>query len=789
MPTQKIITEEEEVEVLGTTPGRQGDSDEDQGSTSGEEEGEDANSVTTEVVKPPTKFDPTAYIDLTSRDICRAVYTVSFKSQKKRVKLVCGRVGCRFHTEAEERAKGRFYIRQSRGGFDHGRADLPSLSKREFDEAYDEFAAQFQKDIGSISQEQTIEFEEKEDDKKKAPTTPSDPPMSSFARAFSSFVSPRSATPKKSITVEEGATVTPKKSVTVDEGATTIRKANSDSEAPSPSTPNIIYGLESNNGERKITWDANFAMALHDTVDWEFRCIWRTHAKALRWVKKAPVGLGEITAREDGCEILRPRSNHETPPVEPKKQTTEETTEDPPTKKKKTRSKKKKKKDDSSSSDSDSSGGKKTHKSSKVKKKKSSAQKKKEADTSSSNRSSSDSSSSPSSDPSSSDDSSSDSESSTSSSDESRRRRKKGRKAKKSRKERKKKKGKKKDKEDRKSRKAGPVLHGRASSDPSTGSDDKVHGRHLTDPKLDRKLCPPGMPSKEREEFTDLLLDVTHLPGMYNGGTDVGELNEVIGELKGVGDAIISATKHRKTKTQLNTQWANERRTMLLKISNEDQLLEAIDRIITGEKPAFKKQTYAIHTFMRRCLYRESDISKYLRNGLWPRIIEDTFKWNLEFLEQVRRISTKHKTWSGLAYEMVRHHGRKLADIRNFAVDYRLYLLEVYVYFREHRKTKFQSPSIQEALWRPLPSRIADTYEDNAETGPTPSRSGCAHCKSKALHEVMGVGLGQANCPLKEVSRNQARQMVGELLGYFKKNPNCDKSEHLKKKIMEVKDK
>ena len=52
-----------------------------------------------------------------------------------------------------------------------------------------------------------------------------------------------------------------------------------------------------------------------------------------------------------------------------------------------------------------------------------------------------------------------------------------------------------------------------------------------------------------------------------------------------------------------------------------------------------------------------------------------------------------------------------------------------------------------------------------------------------------GVGLGQANCPLKEVSRNQARQMVGELLGYYKKNPNCDKSEHLKKKITEVKDK
>ena len=305
MPTQYTITEEEEVEVLGTKPGKQRDSDEEKGSSTGEDDGEDAdaNSTTTEVVKPPTKFDPTAYIDLTSRDICRAVYTVSFRSQKKRVKLVCGRVGCRFHSDTEERAKGRFYIRQSRGGFDHGRADLPSLSKREFEEAYDEFAAQFQKDIGAISQEETIEFEKQDADKKEAPTTPSNPPLSSFARAFSSFVSPRSATPKKS--------------VTVDEGATTHRKADSDNEASSPAAPNLIYGLESINGERKITWDANFAMTLHDTVDWEFRCIWRTHAKALGWVKKAPVGLGKIATREDCvnfCGEVRVKRPHQRSP-------------------------------------------------------------------------------------------------------------------------------------------------------------------------------------------------------------------------------------------------------------------------------------------------------------------------------------------------------------------------------------------------------------------------------------------------------------------------------------------
>ena len=298
------------------------------------------------------------------------------------------------------------------------------------------------------------------------------------------------------------------------------------------------------------------------------------------------------------------------------------------------------------------------------------------------------------------------------------------------------------------------------------------------------------MPAKDREEFADLLLDIPHLPGMYYNGNEAGELTEVIGELKGVGDAIVSATKNRKIKTQLNTQWSNERRTALLKVTNEDQLLDMIDRISTGEKPAFKKQTYAIHGFMRRCRYNEAEIQEYLRDGLWPRIIEDTFKWNMEFLEQVRRITTKHKMWGGLAQAMIKHHGRKLADIRNYAVDYRLYLLEVYVYFREGRKDKFQSPAIQEALWRSPPPQITEIHEERQDgNNPTGRNTGCAHCKSKALHESMGVGLGQSNCPLKEVPRNQARQMVSDLLGHFKKNPTCDKVAYVKKSVSTQQDK
>ena len=388
--------------------------------------------------------------------------------------------------------------------------------------------------------------------------------------------------------------------------------------------------------------------------------MWRTPDEAGTWAWNAPLGLGKIPVsrgrkktttvpsvsegsdsesstskefRTKASRAKKPRAYKDRSPSEDEEDSNETT--------KTTREQKK-------GSDSRAANKKSRNSKTKESKKKTRKQPKKIAeDSDSSSFNSIHSSDSPggSSDPSSSSSSTASSDSETSSSEDQRRgRTKKGRRV---RKERRSKKGKKRREEKRRSREKGPTLYGRASSDPSTGTEDKVHGHHLTDLKLARKLCPDGMATKDREEFTDLLLDVTHLPGTYRNSNEPEELNEVIGELKGVGDAIISASKSRKTKTQLNSQWNNERRTALLKVSNEENLLDMIDCISSGENPAFKKQTYAIHGFMRRCMYNGNEIETYLHDGLWPRIIEDTFKWNMEFLEQVRRIISKHGMWGG----------------------------------------------------------------------------------------------------------------------------------------------
>ena len=122
MPTELLVEETSDPEGSdGSIPQEKDPSSEDSSS-------EDGGTQMTTVVEAPTgPFDPTAYIDLTGKDICRADYPVSFGTQKKRVKLVCGRTECKFHWNATNREKGRFFVQQSRGGIDHGRADLPSF--------------------------------------------------------------------------------------------------------------------------------------------------------------------------------------------------------------------------------------------------------------------------------------------------------------------------------------------------------------------------------------------------------------------------------------------------------------------------------------------------------------------------------------------------------------------------------------------------------------------------------------------------------------------------------------
>ena len=131
---------------------------------------------------------------------------------------------------------------------------------------------------------------------------------------------------------------------------------------------------------------------------------------------------------------------------------------------------------------------------------------------------------------------------------------------------------------------------------------------------------------------------------------------------------------------------------------------------------------------------------------------------------------------------MVEYHGRKMADLQSFAVDYRSYLLEVYMYLREGQKNDFQHPSMMEALWR-MPGQIMEDSSQFVGEDTKGRTSGCSHCRSKSLHDQMGVAWGKGNCPLKSLSAQKARKLTKGILEHFKENPNCDKSVYVKNQV------
>ena len=280
MPTELLVEEPSDSE------GSKRSSLQEKDQVSEDSSSDDGESQVTTVVEAPTgPFDPTAYIDLTGKDICRAVYPVSFKSQKKRIKLVCGRTDCKFHRNATTREKGRFFVRQSKGGVEHGRADLPSFSKAEFKEKHDKFIARLDAEIAAKAHEEVI-FEKIETPKKnKLFSDQKSPPLSSAAKK-----------PHFDLGATTFFTRKPKVKQGVHDG--------------SP----LIYGLEDVLGERNLTWDAELAILASESNDVRLGGVWIDARKANEWLQDAPGLSNKVEPdsdkeKEEGSEPTRDSSN------------------------------------------------------------------------------------------------------------------------------------------------------------------------------------------------------------------------------------------------------------------------------------------------------------------------------------------------------------------------------------------------------------------------------------------------------------------------------------------------
>ena len=264
---------EAEITFLGATPPKKPPPTAEEGSfgSEGEQSRTGNESEETELVSldGPGTFHPSSYIDLTSRNICRAVYKVRINSTSGWIPLVCGRTDCSFHSNAKDFGSPRIYVRQPKGQLHHGRMDLPSYSKKEFKEKVEEFEKMVAED--ALRAQGTAADSSSSKTAKKNAENPGDNRKPAARRTH----------------IELGANTT-----------YTTPPRNTSKLPGTVARGKIFYGLESIDGERELLEDQTEALEWAEEVEWEVRGMWTDPMLASTWVSSAPALVEKVPTKE-----------------------------------------------------------------------------------------------------------------------------------------------------------------------------------------------------------------------------------------------------------------------------------------------------------------------------------------------------------------------------------------------------------------------------------------------------------------------------------------------------------
>jgi hypothetical protein len=158
-------------------------------------------------------------------------------------------------------------------------------------------------------------------------------------------------------------------------------------------------------------------------------------------------------------------------------------------------------------------------------------------------------------------------------------------------------------------------------------------------------------------------------------------------------------------------------------------------------------------------------VVEYLRYGLLPRIIENTYDNYLGLLSCACELLYNEETpvkWKGSRAEaLIDFHGEQLRQERSYAADYGDHILGTYVYLRDAAsKTDYNDPALLDPLW----DRVHELQQKSEESGGSSTATGnnkstrCSWCHRTGLH-----GEGKTNCPAKDLSATQARKLLKDV--------------------------
>jgi hypothetical protein len=329
------------------------------------------------------------------------------------------------------------------------------------------------------------------------------------------------------------------------------------------------------------------------------------------------------------------------------------------------------------------------------------------------------------------------------------------------------------------------------SKDESTGDSNRAFGMEIGSKELDRALCPDGMHSEDRKGLASCLTDVTAMPGAYRKTPAVTEKSDVEAVMEGAVSLFAHATGNRVGIS--DGQWKVDKKTKLRSIKSAADLMTMSEELQDVQATIFEQQDINVRLFLQRRHYSSSEIKEYLATGLWIRIIRDTFQNYVGLVLMLVYHASLHGYSGGLVERMVNHWAMELLKVRLYSPDYTFFLLKIYACLRDGNAVKFDNltmyrPMIQDLLDKAGTNNGGGGGGDNKNNANANREAVCSQCKSRKVHELMGVGHSFGNCPFKtNCDRKQARAAGKHFVAALDANPQADKAEAIKAAIAAAK--
>ena len=207
--------------------------------------------------------------------------------------------------------------------------------------------------------------------------------------------------------------------------------------------------------------------------------------------------------------------------------------------------------------------------------------------------------------------------------------------------------------------------------------------------------------------------------------------------------------------------------------------LDGINKIyhnLTSSKQDIQSQQDGnFRKILEKYLYPSKDINYFLRYGNLPQVIDRTFEWYLLCLMDIIGQANQHGWENSLAPHILDHMNKKLWNLRRHSTSKVVFLMQVYVFFRDFVDQKMRVPEIHSAFSLAMAKQSSAVVVPSPSTPSTPSfESKCNWCYKPRLHRLFQPSISeqQTDCPFKLLTRKEAKEKAKKVLAAFDADSN-----------------